>query len=323
MSAALPSRPVPLDWGMLCLLAMIWGGSFSASEIALEGFPPFTLVTARLVLGAALLLALARAARARLPGVSTATDRRIWAHMAGLAFCSNVIPFCLLSWAQQHVTASVAGVSMATMPLFALPLSHLFVPGERMTRRRAAGFGFGFLGVAILFGPEAFAAEAGIEGWARLACLLAAFGYACGAVVARLSPPAPREAFSAGSVLIGAVAMIPLALTLEDPFALTPGAAAWGATLYLGVVPTAAAALLLVVLVQRAGPAFLSLVNYMVPVWATVFGALLFGDALGPRFLGALALILAGAAWAQGGGSAGASSRTSRASSGADPSLRR
>ena len=300
MNAA-PSRPAPADWAMLCTLGMIWGGSFTASEIALEGFSPFLLVGLRLTLAALILTPLAYALGAPLPGFSASQDRRVWAHIAGLALLSNALPFSLLTWAQQHVTAGYAGMSMAVMPLMVLPLSHVFVPGERLTKRRLTGFSAGFLGVAILVGGGALdSSGAGAEIWAQLACLLAALCYAGGSIVTRLSPPAPMAAFSAGSVLLGAAVLVPLSLALEDPGALSPGWGAWGAALYLGAVPTGAAALLLVTLVRRAGPPFLSLVNYMVPVWAACFGAVLLGEPLGWRFGLALALILAGAAWAQG-----------------------
>ncbi|MGG7567272.1 DMT family transporter [Rhodovulum sp. DZ06] len=294
-------RAAPLDWGMLCLLAMIWGGSFVASEFALRGFSPFLLVALRLALASALLIPLAYALRAPLPGVDTPLKRRIWAHIAGLAVLSNAVPFTLLTWAQQHVTAGYAGVSMAAMPLFVLPLAHVFVPGEALTRRRLVGFAMGFVGVAILFGPAVLGATgAPMEGWARLACLGAALCYAGGSIVTRLSPPAPMAAFSAGSVLIGALVLTPIAFAVESPAPLSPGLDAWLAAAYLGAIPTGAAALLLVTIVNRVGPPFLSLVNYMVPVWATVFGALLLSEALSWRFGLALVLILLGVAYAQG-----------------------
>ncbi|MFT7390624.1 MAG: drug/metabolite transporter (DMT)-like permease [Paracoccaceae bacterium] len=294
-------RPVPLDWGMLTALGMIWGGSFVASEFALRGFTPLSLVTFRVMIGAALLIPLAYALRAPLPGLRSALDRRIWLHIVGLGVLSNVLPFNLLTWAQTHVTAGFAGVSMASMPLFVILLAHFFVAGERLTRRRMVGFLIGFVGVAILFGPAAFASsEDPQESTARLACLAAAFCYACGSIVTRRCPPTPMAAFSAGSLLVAAVVLMPMAVIFDDPFALTPTSPDWIAALFLGAVPTAGAALLLVTLIRRAGPPFLSMVNYMVPVWAAVFGALLLGEEISWSFGVALGLILLGVAYAQG-----------------------
>ena len=301
MTAAPAPAARPADWGMLTALGMIWGGSFVASEVALTGFTPLSLVALRLAIGAMILLPLAYALRAPMPGLRTAQDRKIWGFIAALALLSNALPFNLLTWAQTHVTAGYAGVSMAAMPLFVLPLSHVFVPGERMTRRRAIGFVIGFVGVAILFGPAAFASsDDPLEGPARLACLGAAFCYACGSIVTRRCPPAPMAGFSAGALLIAALLLVPMAFALETPLAQTPDAPAWGAALFLGALPTGGAMLLLVTVIRRAGPPFLSLVNYMVPVWAALFGAVLLGEDLSWSFAGALGLILLGVGYAQG-----------------------
>jgi drug/metabolite transporter (DMT)-like permease len=296
----MPNAPAPAraDWAMLITLSLIWGGSFVASEIALAGFTPLSLVTFRLVVGAAVLVPLAYLLRAPMPGLGR---RRVWLHILGLAVLSNALPFNLLTWAQTHVTAGYAGVSMAAMPLFVLPLSHVFVPGERMTRRRVVGFVIGFVGVAILFGPAAFASsDDAMEGPARLACLLAAFCYACGSIVTRTCPPVPMAGFSAAALLVAAVLLVPLAFAVETPLALRPEAPAWGAAIFLAALPTGGAMLLLVTVIRRAGPPFLSLVNYMVPVWAALFGAVLLGEDLSWSFAGALALILLGVGYAQG-----------------------
>jgi len=63
---------------------------------------------------------------------------------------------------------------------------------------------------------------------------------------------------------------------------------------YLAIFPTAIATILLTVLIRRAGPPFLSLVNYQVPVWAVIFGAVILGEALPGHFLLALGIILGG-----------------------------
>ena len=87
---------------------------------------------------------------------------------------SNALPFFLLNWAQQSVASAFAGMTMASVPLFVLPLAHLFVPGERIGPVKLIGFVTGFVGVILLIGPrDLMQLEAG--GWrltlARLACV--------------------------------------------------------------------------------------------------------------------------------------------------------
>ena len=187
---------------------------------------------------------------------------------------------------------------MAGVPLLVLPLAHVFVPGEQLTRRKTLGFLIGFLGVGVLIGPGVLSGIGAGGGWAELACLAAAACYAIGGIITRRAPAGPLIAFSAAGLSIAALIILPTAL-LIDGFPATPPRAALLGVLYLAILPTAAATLILVHVIKTAGPSFLSLVNYQVPVWATIFGTLILGEALPPQLLGALALILAGLVIAQ------------------------
>lgn len=293
-----PQRPGALNWAMLLALGMIWGASFLSVRIALEGFGPFTVAAGRISIAALILLVHVRLTGRSLPPASL----RLWAHVAGFALFSNALPFSLLSWAQQIVPSAFAGVTMAAVPLLVLPLAHLFVPGERLTPVKAAGFLCGFSGVVLLIGPGEIA-RAGLGGdvVARLACIAAAGCYAIGSIVTRTAPPTGQVGFSAAALALAAVVMVPLALALEGLPPAVPDPAALAALAYLAVAPTALATLMLVHIIRSAGPSFLSLVNYQVPVWAALFGALALGEALPANLLTALGLILGGLALAQAG----------------------
>ncbi|NNU80244.1 DMT family transporter [Halovulum dunhuangense] len=286
-------------WLLLLLLGMIWGGSFPANALALEGFGPFTIAALRIAIGAAAVMLLARVMGVGLPSRQTATGRRIWLHALGLALFANAVPFTLLGWGQQHVTSGFAGITMAGVPLLVLPLAHFLVPGERLSLRKTAGFALGFGGVVLLIGPAALSAG-GADALPRLACIGAAACYACGSIVTRRAPAGPMLSFSAAALLLAATVMIPTALTIEGvPDA--PGLRAALAAVYLGLLPTAVATLILVHVIQTAGPSFLSLVNYQVPLWAVLMGFLFLDEQVPAEALGALGLILAGLVLAQGG----------------------
>ena len=281
------------NWIYLLLLSVIWGASFMGVSLALEGFGPFTVAAIRITMGAILLTGLALAMGIGLPDP---TQRRLWLHIAGMGLFSNAIPFFLLSWGQQHVTSGFAGITMAVVPLLVLPLAHLFVPGEALTPRKALGFAIGFIGVGVLIGPGALARSgAALEFWAQLACIGAAGCYAIGSIFTRLAPKSDQIAFSAGGLLVATAAILPVTLIAEGTPTLPASTALW-AVIYLGVFPTALATILLVKVVQSAGPSFMSIVNYLVPVWSVLFGTVLLAEALPSSFLGALALILAGLA---------------------------
>ena len=92
--------------------------------------------------------------------------------------------------------------------------------------------------------------------------------------------------------------IVPIALLVEGVPA-WPDLPALLGVLYLGLFPTALATFLLVYVIQSAGPSFMSLVNYQVPVWAILIGMVVLDEQLPPQFIGALALILAGLAVSQ------------------------
>ena len=290
--------PSPLSWLLLVLLGLIWGASFLGVALALRGFGPLSIAAGRIGIAAVILLVLAFATGAQLPSAHNPRGRRIWLHCIGMGFFSNALPFTLLSWAQEQVSSGFAGISMAVVPLLVLPLAHLFVPGERMTWAKVAGFAVGFAGVVVLIGPVGLGA--GNAGVARLACIAASCSYAVGAIITRMAPSGPYLAFGAGGLLVAATLSVPPALLLEGWPPLPPLPALLG-VLYLGVFPTALATVMLVFVVQSAGPSFMSLVNYQVPVWAVVLGLIVLGEELPSQFVGALVLILAGLALSQFG----------------------
>ena len=118
------------------------------------------------------------------------TDKTAWPSIVAIGVLSSALPFSLLSWGQTHVTSGFAGVSMASIALLVLPLSHFCVPGEQMTLRRTIGFLIGFGGVALLIGPEALAPSGSdMELWGRVFCVLAASCYAVSSVIIRRLPP--------------------------------------------------------------------------------------------------------------------------------------
>jgi drug/metabolite transporter (DMT)-like permease len=138
---------------MVAALGLIWGSSFMVVEVALTGISPFWLAASRVTFGTfpTVMVWMISGRRFFL------TEKTAWPSIVAIGVLSSALPFSLLSWGQTHVTSGFAGVSMASIALLVLPLSHFFVPGEQMTLRRTIGFLIGFGGVALLIGPEALA----------------------------------------------------------------------------------------------------------------------------------------------------------------------
>ncbi len=291
-AAALP-RPGVRDWVLLVALGLIWGASFMAVTIATAGFGPLSIAAGRITLGAIVLTGVIPLTGAQLP------PARALKYAAGLGFFSMALPFFLLSWSQTRLPSGFVGVSMAMSPLLTLVLAHFLIKGERATPLKVLGILIGFGGVVLLIGPGAFDSTGGSsEALARLAAAGAAASYAVGSIITRRAPPVHPIGFAAAATTFAAVMILPLALVIEG-LPQTPATAPLVALLFLGLIPTALANLMLVAIIRSAGPSFLSLVNYQVPLWSVLFGWLFLSETLPPRVFAALALILFGVAITQ------------------------
>ncbi|MEC7964117.1 MAG: DMT family transporter [Pseudomonadota bacterium] len=278
------------SWAMVITLGFVWGATFMVIELALRGITPFWLTFARLGF-AALLLGTIWQLRG---GKLWLGEARPWHWLILSGALSAAIPFLMLSWGLQFVTSGFAGVSMAAIPLMVLPLAHVFLVGEQMSQRRSVGFVTGFAGVAMLIGAQAFESS-GLEGeiWGRVACVSAAMCYGVNSIITRRLPAIDPLGLSANLMIIGALIILPAALVIEGVPQM-PTAETMGYLALLGLVPTAAANLLRVLVIRSAGSTFMSLTNYIVPVCSVFLGAWVLGEPLPPGLLSALALILGG-----------------------------
>ncbi|MGL4413753.1 DMT family transporter [Roseinatronobacter monicus] len=285
----MPTSPTLGNWIGLIALGLIWGASFPGVAIALEGVSPVWVAAGRILIGAVTLSAIAIAM-----GVRLRMSPAILIYAAGMGVFSNALPFFLLGWSQQHVTSGFAGITMAAIPLFVIGLAHFLISGEGLTRQKAIGFVLGLIGVGVLIGPGAFAASGSeFEAFARLGCLSAALSYAVGAILTRRCPDVHPVGFGVLALWVATAIMLPTAL-VSDGVPPLPEIRPALALLYLGLLPTGFATLLLVGIIRSAGPSFLSQVNYHVPVWSVLLGVVVLSEELPGRFILALAIIIAG-----------------------------
>ncbi|MFK7868490.1 MAG: DMT family transporter [Roseobacter sp.] len=282
---------------MVALLGFTWGGTFLVTEIALLGLTPFWVAAGRITFAAALMSVIWGLRGFAL--FEEKPDKATLSAVVAVSALSSAIPFGLLAWGQQYVTSSFAGVSMASVALIMLPLAHFFVPGEGLTLRRSIGFSIGFVGVFILIGEQAFETTgAAFETYGQLACVGAACCYACSSIVMRRLPDVDTIGLATVLLLIASVIVLPVALIVEGPPPMPDQRTLIVVTL-LGLIPTAAANLLRVRVVRTAGPVFMSLTNYQVPVWSVVLGSFFLNEPLPASLLLAMVFILVGVAISQ------------------------
>jgi drug/metabolite transporter (DMT)-like permease len=284
------TRPLG-HWLLLFALVAMWGSAFMMTGIAVRGFSPSALVAIRLVIAAALLGGMVLASGRRFPA-----SRRFWVFGLAIALAGNCIPFWLISFGQQRIDSSLAGILMGLMPLTTMVLAHFFVRGERLNATKAAGFLLGFGGLIVLVGPTALLQlrGEGSELWHQLAVLGGAICYAVNAILARHRPAADPLVAAAGVMLMGSLVMLPIGGPAAPAELAAVPAGPLIAMLALAVIATGIATVVFLKLVTIAGPSFTSFINYLIPVWALLLGVVFLGERPGLQAILALALILSG-----------------------------
>ncbi len=291
-------RPL-LHWLLLLALIAMWGSSFLFNELAIESLHPMLAVAARLYLAAAVLIIVLPATRRALP-----RSWRSWCLFSVMGVLGNALPFWLITWGQQGIDSGQAGILMAIMPLTTLLLAHYFV-GERLTWQRIAGFLLVFLGIVVLTGPEALRTFEG-RGTAlvsQLSVLGGAVCYAVNVIVARRFPLADPMITATGVTVMAAILITPSAVAAWPSDLIELQTQSILAVVVLGLMSTAFASILYFKLIGLAGAGFVSMINYLIPLWALAIGIVVLGEQPGWNALGALVLILCGIALAEVGAS--------------------
>jgi drug/metabolite transporter (DMT)-like permease len=288
-----------MDLRSLLLLggtALSWGSSFLLIAVAVRSVEPLHVSFIRLSLGAVVLwlvLGSIRALRNEPTSEGRVTTRR---HVVGIVLGGALlaVPFTLIGIGEREIDSGIAGIVNATVPLWAVVLSLALGANEVVTWGRIAGLGVGFIGVLSLMtariaGDAAGAASAG----SYLILLIAAACYALLAVATRLllSDVSPTR-IAAWTCLIPALLLAPFVggSLSENVY----GRDQVISLLLLGVVATGGGMFLYYQLLARVGPVRAATVNYLLPVLAVSYGAVLLGERFLWTDIAGLMLVLIG-----------------------------
>ncbi len=277
MNSTNQPRMGALEWTMLFVLGVLWGGSFFFAKVALAEVPPMTLVLHRVALAAALLFVYLGVRQVKVP-----RGWPVWRAFLIMGLINNVIPFSLLFWGQARLDAGLASILNATMPIFTVIVAHRFTTDESITAGKLAGVVLGFLGVAVMLGGGLSGTLSGPP-IAMVACLGAALSYAFASVFGRtfkgLGVVPAQVAF--GQLTASTMLMIPLVLLIDpitNPATLSTGAI-WS-ILALAIVSTALAYILYFRILASGGAVNISLVTLLVPMTAILLGAMFLDEQL-------------------------------------------
>jgi len=266
----------PLELALLLLLATLWGASFTFIKVGVETLPPLTLIAGRTSIAALTLLAVLRYRRVALP-----RDPALWRQFLIQACLNSVFPFTLIAWAEQTVDAGLATILNSTSPIFTFILTWTIAGRQHATGRKLFGVVAGMIGICLIVGVGALA---GINRQLipELAIVVATICYAGAALFGRnferLDPMLP----AVGSMLAGAIVLIPASLLVDKPWTLSPSSRSMGALLALAVFSSALAFTIYFRLLRTLGPVGTTAQAYLrVPIGMAI-GVMFLGESLAP-----------------------------------------
>lgn len=289
---------------LMGLLAATWGGSYLLIKIALDDLPAPVIVCARVLLGGLVVLPLV------LRQGSWGALRGRWRWVVLLAAVNQAGPFLLITFGEERIASGLAGVLVASSPVFAALLGLRFDRSASLGGAGWVGIALGMAGVVLLFGADLSGDGELVVG--GLMVLLSGLGYAIGAHLSRAKLAGVPPLATATAVMLSSTALsLPWALlTLHDVHG--PGLGPVAAVVGLGVLGTGLAFAIYFTLIAEVGASRASVVAYVAPGFSVVYGAVFLSEPITAGALGGLALILAGSWLAARDRGRGAAPRVSR-----------
>jgi|SRR5579871_4799729 len=282
------------DYLLLLFLSALWGWSFPLIKLGVASLPPLWVAGGRISLGAIALLVYMAMRRTRLP-----RGRAVWTRLAFMGIVGNILPFALISWGEVHVASGIAAILMAMVPMMVVLVAHFHLPDEPLTFGKTVGVVLGIAGTLALIGPSAFSdigSGFGSSFAGEVAILLATICYASSVLAGRGVPPLPAGSASAAMLLVAAPLGLIAAAVVDPPWTLSPSSGSLAAVVTLGVLCTGLGMLLFFSVLSRAGAGFVSMNNFLVPLFSVLYGHFGMAERLPISAYAAMALILLGLA---------------------------
>lgn len=297
MNEPVALRMTAVEWILLFVLGVLWGGTFFFNAVAIPELPPLVVILCRVALATAILWFFVLAG-----GIEVPRDRSSWVALLIMAALNSALPFFLIAWGQVHIASGLASIMIGTTPLFAVVAAHFLTEDEHMTPGKVAGVIAGLVGVVVLIGPQ-FLGDIGKDLIAQLSVLGAAVCYAVSAIYGRTfaKREIPPMMVATGQMTMATILLLPFALVIDRPWELAnPSLEAWGAVLGLAVLSTSFAYLIFFRILARAGAVNILLVNFLVPVSAILLGVFILGEVLTAEQLIGMGFIALGLALIDG-----------------------
>jgi drug/metabolite transporter (DMT)-like permease len=199
----------------------------------------------------------------------------------------------LIYWGEQYIESGLTAILFATLPLITIFFAHVYVPGDRITKRKMAGTILAFLGVVSLFANSVRLDPS--KSLPMLAIIASAVCAAASAVATKRYGHALHPAsLTATAMLVGAVILTGMSLASGEGFGVPSDAQTWGAILYLALAGSVFTFMVYFTLLKTWSVTSLSFISVFTPAIALALGFLVLGERLTIWTAIGAVLILAG-----------------------------
>jgi drug/metabolite transporter (DMT)-like permease len=278
-------------WVALGAVCLFWGTTYLGIRMALECFPPATLLAIRYAISGAILLIAARAAHVQIP------SGRELMFTALFGVITLTIGNGALIVAEQWIPSGLASIFITTSPFWMTGIEAALPRGERLHLPAIIGMLIGLVGTVVLVSRDALGNGTHgrlVSGF--LVLQLGCFGWAIGSILQR------RYATVAHPVVSGAVQQLAtglfaglLALLVDRhvPHPTMRGVLAVGWLVVFGSIVGYSA---FVYVMEKLPVSVVSIYTYVNPVVAVILGWLFYREPFGSREAAGMAVIFVGVA---------------------------
>ena len=280
-------EPKIIDYTLLTILALIWASAFFNIKIATYSYGPITIAFLRIFFGAIPVIGLCWYKKIKIEAFS-----KDWLWFASIGLVNLVIPFFLIAYGVQKVQSNLAAILMASTPLSATVLAHIFTKNEKINFNKVLGVLIGFSGIVFLFSDDILINKNNFS--SALLILIGSTFYVIGGLLTIKISNKKNENVTASILIWATIFLIPMTVYIEQPWNLNPSIESTISVIYLGIFATGFAWLLRFRILKNNGLVFQAQVAYLIPIFGIILGYIFLKELITPKVIVAVVAVVVG-----------------------------
>ena len=280
-------EPKITDYFLLSILALVWASAFFNIKIATYSFGPITIAFLRILFGSIPVIILCIFKKIKIEAFS-----KDWYWFAAIGLINLVIPFFLIAYGVKSVQSNLAAILMASTPLSATLLAHIFIKNEKINLTKVIGVLIGFSGIVFLFSDNILINENNFM--SALLILIGSTFYVIGGLLTIKISNKKNENVTASILIWATIFLIPITAYIEKPWNLNPSLESIISVIYLGIFATGFAWLLRFKILKNNGLVFQSQVAYLIPIFGIILGYVFLNELITSKVIIAVIAVIIG-----------------------------